>query len=175
MITTAEAHLVRAARQGDVAAFEALLRREYRSGFRLAFGMLHDSQEAEDAVQEAAFRAWRRIGNLRHDAPLGPWFLGIVANQCGTVKRARWWTVIRLWNAPTDWKADAADASGLALRGALARLKYDQRLVLVLRYYIDMPYEGIASLLGISAKAARRRVERALMNLRSTLGDEEFV
>lgn len=137
--------------------------------------MLHDSQEAEDAVQEAAFRAWRRIGNLRHDAPLGPWFLGIVANQCRTVKRARWWTVTRLWNPPSDRKVDTADASGLALRGALAELKYDQRLVLVLRYYIDMSYEGIASLLGISAKAARRRVERALMNLRSTLGDEEFV
>jgi len=61
VVTASEGDLVRAAKDGDAGAFEALLKPEYRTAFRLAFGMLHDIQEAEDAAQEAAFKAWRRI------------------------------------------------------------------------------------------------------------------
>jgi RNA polymerase sigma-70 factor, ECF subfamily len=76
VVTASEGYLVRAAKDGDAAAFEALLKPEYRTAFRLAFGMLHDIQEAEDAAQEAAFKAWRRIGNLREDAGRGTLKLG---------------------------------------------------------------------------------------------------
>jgi RNA polymerase sigma factor (sigma-70 family) len=57
----------------------------------------------------------------------------------------------------------------------MARLDYDQRLVLVLRYYIDMPFEEIALMLGISPKAARSRVERAVKHLRPMLRVQEAV
>jgi RNA polymerase sigma-70 factor (ECF subfamily) len=77
-----EIDLVHSAQAGDRAAFAELLRPDYRAAFRLAYGLLQDTDEAEDAVQEAAFAAWRRIGNLRDGAPLKPWFFGIVANQC---------------------------------------------------------------------------------------------
>jgi hypothetical protein len=49
--------LIRAARGGDGAAFADLLRNEYPVAFRLAYGMLHDIGEAEDAVQDGAFRS----------------------------------------------------------------------------------------------------------------------
>ncbi len=52
--------LVRAARTGDRVAFAGLLRPEYRSAFRLAYGLLQDVDDAEDAVQDAAFAPWRR-------------------------------------------------------------------------------------------------------------------
>jgi RNA polymerase sigma factor (sigma-70 family) len=45
-------------------------------------------------------------------------------------------------------------------------LGHDERLVVVLRYYLDMPFEEIATTLGISPKAARTRVERAVRRLR---------
>jgi len=157
--------LVRSAQAGDRAAFAELLRPEYRTAFRLAHGLLQDVDEAEDVVQEAAFAAWRRIGNLREGSTLRPWFLGIVANQCRSVKRSRWWSVAKA--EPPDAEAPSTDiAASIDLRRALRRLRHDERLVLVLRYYLDMPFEEIATTLGITPKAARTRVERAVHRLR---------
>lgn len=160
-----EAELVRAAKAGDRVAFAELLRPEYPTALRLACGLLQDANEAEDAVQDAAFTAWRRIGNLHEGSSLRPWFLGIVANQCRAVKRNKWWSVSR--SEPPEGEAPATDlASSIDLRRALRRISYDERLVLVLRYYLDMPYEEIGATLGVSPKAARTRVERAIHKLR---------
>jgi RNA polymerase sigma factor (sigma-70 family) len=65
--------------------------------------------------------------------------------------------------------------SAVDLRRALVDLDYDQRLVLVLRYYLDMPFEEIALTLAISSKAARSRVERAVNRLRPVLRIQEVV
>jgi RNA polymerase sigma factor (sigma-70 family) len=163
-----EAELIRSARDGDGSAFAELLRPQYPAGFKVAYGMLHNVDEAEDAVQEAAFTAWRKLGNVREGSPLRPWFLAIVANQCRTVTRSRWWSSVRT-DQPEVEAATADLAAGIDLRRALARLGHDERLVLVLRYYLDMPYEEIAGVLGISPKAARTRVERALNRVRPIL------
>jgi RNA polymerase sigma factor (sigma-70 family) len=164
-----EADLIRSARDGDGSAFAELLRPEYNAAFRVAYGLLHNVDEAEDAVQEAAFTAWKKLGNVREGSPLRPWFLAIVANHCRTVTKGRWWSVV-LTAGSEGREAPAADiAAGIDLRRALARLGHDERLVLVLRYYLDMPYEEIAGVLGISAKAARTRVERALHRVRPIL------
>lgn len=160
-----DADLVRLARTGDGAAFADLLQPEYKLALRLAGGLLQDPDEAEDAVQEAAFKAWRRLGNLHEGSSLRPWFLGIVANQCRSVKRSRWWSVTRA--EPPEHEAPETDlAASIDLRRALRRIGYDDRLVLVLRYYLDMPFEEIATTLGISPKAARTRVERAIHRLK---------
>ena len=163
-----ELDLVQAAKTGDRAAFTELLRPEYRTAFRLAAGLLQDTDEAEDAVQEAAFSAWKRLGNLRDGSPMRPWFLGIVANQCRTVKRGKWWSVSK--TEPPDREAPATDlAASIDLRRALRRMRHDDRLVLVLRYYLDLPFEDIGATLGISPKAARTRVERAIGHIKPIL------
>ena len=163
-----EAELVRSAISGDRAAFADLLQPEYRTALRLAYGLLQDADEAEDAVQEAAFSAWKRIGNLRQGSSLRPWFLGIVANQCRAVKRSRWWSVTKA--EPFEGAVPEMDlASSIDLRRALRRLGHDERLILVLRYYLDMPFEEIAATLGISPKAARTRSERAVHRLKPIL------
>lgn len=168
-----QAELVSKARQVDGAAFAELLRYEYRSAVRLAYALLHDLDEAEDAVQEAALKAWRRLGNLRPDSPLRPWFLAIVANQCRTLQRTKWWSTRSAEQAPEREAATTDMAAAVDLRRAVAHLDYDQRLVLVLRYYMDMPFDEIALTLGISPKAARSRVERAVHSLRPMLRVQE--
>ena len=176
--TRSEAELVRAARAGDGAAFAELLRPDYRTAYRLAHGLLHDPDEAEDAVQEAAFKAWRKLGNLREGSPMRPWFLAIVANECRSVRRSRWWRTPRDEASEhiPELVAEATDVSAsLDLRRGLSRLNHDERLVLVLRYYLDLPFEEIAATLGISSKAARTRVERAVRRLRPILRMREAV
>jgi RNA polymerase sigma-70 factor (ECF subfamily) len=170
-----QSELVQRARRGDGEAFAELLRPEYRTAVRLAKALLHNIDEAEDAVQEAAFKAWRRLDNLHEGSLLRPWFLAIVANQCRSVRRAKWWSSRTDQEAPEE-ADEAGDIVGsIDLRRAVALLDYDQRLVLVLRYYMDMPFEEIALTLEISPKAARSRVERAVKNLRPMLRVQEAV
>src|SRR5256885_1440576 len=165
-VDRAQTDLVRRARNGDGPAFAELITPEYRGAVRLAYALLHSLDEAEDVVQEAAFKAWRKLGNLRDAAPLRPWFLAIVANDCRSLQRTRWWSGRTDEDVP-DAEADAVDvAATVDLRRALAHLDYDQRLILVLRYYLDMPFDEIALTLAITPKAARSRVERAVNRLR---------
>jgi DNA-directed RNA polymerase specialized sigma24 family protein len=105
----AESDLVQSARTGDGAAFADLLQREYSTALRLAYGLLQDVDEAEDA----AFTAWRRIGNLREGSSLRPWFLGIVANKCRSVKRSRWWSVTKASVRRSDAVRKALSGRGL--------------------------------------------------------------
>ncbi|HEV2216472.1 MAG TPA: RNA polymerase sigma factor [Candidatus Dormibacteraeota bacterium] len=168
-----EADLVRAAKSGDARAFADMLAPEYRAAFRLAYGLLHDGDEAEDAVQEAAFRAWRKLSNLREGSRLRPWFLAIVANESRAIRSRR----PRSGPRPEVLERIAAEevdvATSVDLRRALARLDHDQRLVLVLRYYLDLPIEEIAATLGTTPRAARSRVERAVQRLRPIVQVQE--
>lgn len=163
-----ERDLIRLARAGDGSAFAELIRPQYTAAFRVAYGLLHNVDEAEEVVQEAAFTAWRKLGNVREGSPLRPWFLAIVANQCRAVAKSRSASVLWLDSLP-ERTATADVAAGVDLRRALARLGHDERLLLVLRFYLDMPYDEIAALLGISKKATRTRVERAVHRLRPIL------
>ena len=169
-----DAELIQASKAGDGAAFADLLRPVYAVAFRLAYGLLHDANEAEDVVQESAFKAWRKLGNLREGAPLRPWFLAIVANQCRTVRRSRWWSSVTVDDIEREGPAPDVAVS-VDLRRALKRLPYEQRLVLVLRYYLDLSYEDIAGTLGLTPKAARTRVERAVQRLRPIVLLQEAV
>src|SRR5256885_17001002 len=80
-ILRAEMTLLEAAKDGDDGAFEILLAPLLEPGYRLAGGMLQDHQAAQDAVQEAALKAWRKLRQLREGSEMKPWFPGIVANE----------------------------------------------------------------------------------------------
>src|SRR2546427_11198006 len=95
-----ESGLISRAQAGDKVAFEALLEPLIASAASLAYAMLQDRAEAEDVVQESAVNAWRKLGNIRGGAAFKPWFLGIVANRCRTVRRGSWWSVRLIVTAP---------------------------------------------------------------------------
>jgi RNA polymerase sigma-70 factor (ECF subfamily) len=160
----------------DRIAFSDHITDDYQAAFRLAFALLHDAGEAEDAVQDAAFKAWRKIHQFHVGKPFRPWLLGIVANECRSRVRGRWWSVLRsreIRQASADTPSD--ELASLELREALNRLPYDERLILILRFYVDLPYEEIAQQLGVSPKAARTRTERALKKLRPMLRMQEVI
>jgi RNA polymerase sigma-70 factor (ECF subfamily) len=166
-VQPASLSLVQAAQRGDDSAFELLLEPLLAHGYRLASAMLHDHSAAEDAVQEAAFRAWQKVDQLRDPAGIRPWFLTIVANQCRTLRRSRWWSVVR-GDAPEHASAAPEEAlvEGLELRRALRSLDESKRLVLVLYWYLDLPLEEIAAITGTSVHAAESRLVRATQELK---------
>jgi RNA polymerase sigma-70 factor (ECF subfamily) len=75
MEQAADPNLVRAAKGGDEAAFTSLLRPLLEPAYRLAAGMLQDRHLAEDAVQEGAVKAWRKLDQLREGTDrMVPWW-----------------------------------------------------------------------------------------------------
>src|SRR2546423_834194 len=86
-----QAERIARAKAGDARAFEELLAPLVGPAFRLAMTMLNDRGAAEDAVQESALKAWRHLGQFRSGSSLRAWVLTIVANECRSVRRARWW------------------------------------------------------------------------------------
>ncbi|HEX3508419.1 MAG TPA: RNA polymerase sigma factor [Candidatus Dormibacteraeota bacterium] len=160
--------LIRLAKAGDRAAFDDVIGPLINQAFRLAFGMLHDRGVAEDAVQDAAVRAWRKLANVRPDTPIRPWFLAIVANQCRTAMRSRWWSVVRLdrIDGRAGGEFEERIVRGAALRAALRSLGTDQREALVLRYYLDLPLDEIASITGVPLGTVKSRINRALVAMR---------
>lgn len=168
MASVADIDLVKRAKAGDRIAFDRLVGPLVDQAFRLAFGMLHDREAAEDAVQESALRAWRKLGNLRPDAEMRPWFLGIVANQCRTTVRGRWWSVLRIDLPHAAEVKDFADqvVSAYAIREALRRLSPEHREVLILHYYLDLPLEEVAAIAGVPLGTVKSRINRAIVAMR---------
>src|SRR3981189_3537006 len=93
--------LMQSAAGGDAVSFAALIEPLLDPAYRLAAVMLADRSSAEDAVQEASIKAWRKLRQLRGDlSSLRPWFLSIVANECRMARRQRWWSVIKVAEIP---------------------------------------------------------------------------
>jgi RNA polymerase sigma-70 factor, ECF subfamily len=167
------ADLLSAALAGEEAAFDALVGPHIESGFKLASVMLRDSEEARDAVQEASFTAWRKLHQLREEAQLRPWFLTIVANQCRSVRRTRWWSIVRLAEVRDEEEAKRPDVeSELDLDRQLRTLPKRQRAALFLSFYLDLPLADVARILSISPQAAKSLVHRGVVQLRLNLAEE---
>jgi RNA polymerase sigma-70 factor (ECF subfamily) len=164
------AELARLAKAGDAAAFDALLKPLMDWGYRLAYGMLLDRADAEDALQEACLIAWRKLGNVREGADPRPWFLAIVANQCRRTHRSPWKRILEL--AEHAVGVDARDEQidlRTDVRQALTKLDESQRLVVLLRFYLDMPVDEVARVMGVAEGTVKSRLHRAAGRLRLEL------
>src|ERR1035437_9021571 len=107
--------------EGDgLAILERLLRAEYGAAFRLANAMLRDRSTAEDAVQTAAIRAWRSLSRSSEVTNQRAWFLAIVANECRSIRRRRWWSVLRRPDLPSSVAPPASEAA-MDIREALGQ------------------------------------------------------
>jgi RNA polymerase sigma-70 factor, ECF subfamily len=169
---TATAELVQLAKAGDQSAFEALLRPLLLPGYKLACTMLQDPAAAEDAVQEAALKSWRHLDQLRAGTDIQPWFFGVVANECRTSRRKRWWSV--LTGYVTDGLGVTSDVRDVDqssdVRRALLSLSSRARLIVVLHYYFDMPLEDIATVVRLKPAGVRSQLYRALAALKRSAG-----
>ncbi|MFJ6632476.1 RNA polymerase sigma factor [Streptomyces sp. NPDC091376] len=167
-----DATLVVRARDGDVRAFEVLVRRYQGPMYRLALHMLASRGDAEDVVQEVFLIAWRRLGQLRDGTAFVSWLYRTTTNRCLNVIRAR----RPVTEADLD-RRESIDAAGsperaaqvseqlIALAEALARLTPEQRACWLLREVHGLSYEDIAGATGTTQTAVRGRIARARAQL----------
>ena len=147
------------------ADFDALVGPLIEPAFKLAVVFLRDPHEAEYAVQEATLKAWRSLDRLRDENAVRAWFLSIVANQCRTMRRGRWYSVLRVESPRSEYVAEPPDER-LDLSREMSRLPATDRVALFLFFYLDLPLAEVARVLKISPQAAKSRVHRAVTRLR---------
>jgi RNA polymerase sigma-70 factor (ECF subfamily) len=137
--------------------------------YRLAGLILGDAADAEDVTQDAAVRAWQSAGSLRDPAAFGAWFDRIVVNACRD--RVRRYSRVRF--VPLDAHGDRPIADPFqalidhdeALR-VIRCLGHDERAVVVLHYWADLPLSELASRLGWPVGTVKTRLHRALETMR---------
>jgi len=160
--------LVIRARDGDMAAYEQLVRRYQGPMYRLAAGMLSSKADAEDVVQEVFLTAWRQLGQLQQDAAFGGWLYRTTTNRCLNVIRARRSTT----DVPLDEQEPRNPQPGpervieiseqmAALNTALQGLTGEQRACWLLREVHGRSYDEIAQAVGTTRTAVRGRIARA--------------
>lgn len=164
--------LVEAAARGDHEAFEVLATSAGDRLYAVARLILRTSDLAEDAVQEALVRAWQQLPSLRDPDRFDAWLYRLVVNACADQGRQlrRWSQQVRpipLDVSVNDETGSVADREHLE-RG-FARLKPDQRAVVVLHYYSGFSAAEIARILGIPEGTARSRLHYATEAMRAAL------
>jgi RNA polymerase sigma-70 factor (sigma-E family) len=159
---------------GDIVA--GLFREHGLSLVRLAVLLTGDRATAEDVVQDAFLRFQRARPRLRDQDKALAYLRASVVNGCRSVLRSR----RRLQFGPdeVDLPVSSAEAAVMAeqdrrlVLAAVRRLPVRMREVLALRYYLDLPYEEIAAVLGVSKGTVSSTMSRALAALGRDLKEE---
>jgi RNA polymerase sigma-70 factor (sigma-E family) len=150
-------------------ALEGLYREQYRASVRLAHLLTGDRERAEELAQDAFVRIAPRVDRL--DNPAG-YLRTTLVNLCRDAgrraKRTDALPVPRTRSAPPP----ALPATSTAVWMALQRLPERQRVAVSLRYYLDLPDDEIAELLGCRPGTVRSLVHRALATLKEATIDD---
>jgi RNA polymerase sigma-70 factor (ECF subfamily) len=149
------------------AAFGRLVSRELAGAYRTAAVLLGDPSEAEDATQDALVRAWLRWDQVKDPERIGAWFGRILINVCRDRLRARRGNPVRWLGGDASRDDVRALGEREALWQAVADLSVDQRIVIVLRYYLDLPVEAIAERTGVPPGTVKSRLHHALKSVRA--------
>lgn len=158
-------------------AFAALFSQLSPRLFRTALGLLGNSHDAADALQEAGLKAYRHFAKLERPEAAPAWLTRILINVCYDQgrKRARW--------LPTGLEPAEAEVGTLppetdwALVQAMQELPAEQRTTVVLRFFQDLSLPQIARVMGVPEGTVKSRLHAALTKLRTSLrqGEEEHV
>ena len=165
--------LVERARSGDHDAFTALAAAAIPRLDTAAWLILRDPEQAADAVQNALVRAWRDLPTLRNPDRFDAWLHRLLVRSCIDEARRLRRHRIDVELTTLDAAASADHESTVADRDQLergfVRLQPEQRAVIVLHHYLDLPLPDVAATLGIPVGTAKSRLHRALGLMRAAL------
>jgi RNA polymerase sigma-70 factor (ECF subfamily) len=177
IVGTDDATAIELAGKGDSAAFGELVERYQEVAFRAAWLITRDAQDAEDVAQEAFVKAYRQLHTFRQGEPFRPWLLRIVQNQAlntvrsrnrrhGLFERA---VIFAPRSAdPPHAAVESADESAQVL-AAIDQLPPDDKAILHLRYFLELPEREIATAIGKAPGTVKSRLHRASARLRNAI------
>jgi RNA polymerase sigma-70 factor (ECF subfamily) len=170
MMDANEREKYRAAIHGDRDAFEMIIRTHSREMFAIAYGILQNREEAEDAVQDALVKAWKSRWRVRDPEKFPAWLCMVARYRARDVFRKRRHVLLSEERAEAI-EPETSDTTALdrQLHSALATLPELHRSALTLRYFEDLDYQSIERLLGLSNGSLRGILGRALASMRKQL------
>lgn len=167
-------NLVERARGGDSVAFAELVDLDGDRCYAIAYRILRDVEQAQDAVQQAFLLAWRELPGLRDATRYQVWLHKLVVNSCYEELRRyrRWSTNIRA--LPIDGPGGGDETVSVHDRDALERafrtLSPEHRAVVVLHHHAGIPLASIAEVTGVPVGTIKSRLHYATRTLRASLG-----
>jgi RNA polymerase sigma-70 factor, ECF subfamily len=173
---------IRRSQRGELAAYDALVRAYETLAFRAAYLIIRDEQEAADAAQDAFVRGFRALGSFRRGEPFRPWLLRIVTNQALNRLQAQ----KRRDKMTERYMQTISDPSGAdiptspqrqletreqtqQLVEAVSRLKPEERTLIALRYFLELPESEVAQAMEIAPGTVKSRLHRTLGKLREII------
>ena len=145
---------------------------------RMCYMYLKDYHLAEDAVQETFLKAMKAYGSFEHKSGERTWLIRIAINCCKNMMRTRWFGISKnnLPEPPEQIGADPADSIPEKdfVSTAVMKLNVNDRQVLVLHYYQELPVKEIAKILGKTENATAQRLNRARNRLKKILKEDGY-
>jgi len=184
--TNDDLDLVQASKNGNVAAFEQLVKRYDRKLFRIAHSVTHNREDSQDAVQEAFLKAYQHLAEFRGDSQFSTWLIRITLNQSlmklRKQRRTREFSLDEdfgtdedvLPREVIDWAPNPEELYSVSelrniLLKAVEELRPILRAVFVLQDLEGLPTEQTAAVLNLSQSAVKSRLWRARLQLRERL------
>jgi RNA polymerase sigma-70 factor (ECF subfamily) len=186
-----DAAWIRAAQQGDHAAFEQLVRLYDRQVLHLALNLLRSEEDARDVYQEAFLKAYRSLGNFRFECSFYTWMYRIVTNLCLDHLRKR---AVRKEELASAMNEDSEGGAvnfldsvqdekpeghperdlmrrelGFQIQTALKRLTPRERMVFELKHYQGLKLKTIGDMLDTTEQTVKNCLFRATQKLRGSL------
>ena len=176
-----EQQWIRAAQQGDSAAFEQLLLLYQQKIYHLALRTCGDPHDAEEATQEAFLSAWKNLPSFRGESSFSTWLYRLTVNACNDLFRKNKASAANVAledeeaalqvpdTAPGPEESLQRKETRQAVQDALQQLSPEHRQVLLLRELQQLSYDEIAAVLDMDLGTVKSRIHRARNQLREIL------
>jgi len=154
---------------GDTRAFEELYSKYYEKVFAIARGVLMDSDEAADAVQEVFTLVYRHLARFDKRSRFSTWLFRVAVNRSiQEARRNRYRSrTVALTEAVGKIAPEEPDTTDPKVQATLAKLSPADRALLVLFYWEELSLQDIADSIGCGVNAAKTRLYRARERFRS--------
>ena len=176
MVHIGDDELVEQAKQGDLDAFSALVRRHQALALRVAYSLV--GGDAEDVVQDALVKAYRNLSGFRPGGPFRAWLLRIVTNEASNRRRSAGRRAQLALRAPSTSPDPSPEEHTLnrerqqVLLHALGQLDVRDREVIALRWFAELSEAEMAVAMDCAPGTVKSRLSRALSRLRAQMPED---
>lgn len=181
-MTDPELEWLQQARKGNDEAFASLVEKYQTPVYNLCYRMLGGAQEAEDAAQEAFWRAYQNLHRYDPNRSFITWLLSIAAHHCIDTQRRRRLPTLDIDLLPEQDVPDGApnpqyvieeNQEKEQIQALLSTLNEQDRAALILRYWYDFSEEEIAASLSLTVSAVKSRLFRARKTMAQRWSDAQ--
>ncbi|MCX7745809.1 MAG: RNA polymerase sigma factor [Clostridia bacterium] len=163
-----EFNLFEEAKQGNKKAFEQIITTYHNQLYYTALGIVKSPWDALDICQDTFLKAYTSLNHLKDVSKFRPWINRILINKCNDYFR-QFRKTVTLQEIEKDCLTQELSEDNMDLLKSLSSLKQEFRIVLVLRYFQDLPIKDIAMILDCPEGTVKSRISYALKELRKSM------